>query len=82
MMKAVKRFVLMAALMIVGTFAVSAQRQDNDNKQRPPKPDVKIQPQDKNKPRDNDRPKDNNNNSPKKPQYALLVSIRSDVSDV
>ncbi|HNU08485.1 MAG TPA: hypothetical protein PKO33_12030, partial [Pyrinomonadaceae bacterium] len=39
MMKAVRRFVLMAAMMVVGTFAVSAQRQDNDNKQRPPKPD-------------------------------------------
>ena len=69
------RQILFAVTAVIGfSLTASAQRQQPDKKEKPPKPHVEIRPEDK-KPKNNEN-KDNNQNKDgkKKPQAFFLIS--------
>lgn len=82
-MKILKQLLFITILMVGFSLTASAQKQDGDNKNRPPKDTAEIKPPDKDKP--NDKPKNdnrNNDNRGKKPQAFILnggnqIEIRS-----
>ncbi len=68
---------------IIG-LAMTAMAQNDDNKNRPIKPDPpQIVAPDKDKPKDKPKDDNNNNNRPKKPESAIFINgNRTEISAV
>lgn len=75
-MKFLKQLLLVAIFVVGFSLTAMAQKDDRDNKNRPPKDTAEIKPEDKDKPKDENKPKnDNNNNNDskgKKPQAFFI----------
>lgn len=68
--------ILFAAILAVGlTLTVSAQREQEGKKEKPPKNNAEIKPEEKKPPRNNENNNRGNENRPKKPQAYFLISL-------
>lgn len=78
-MKLLKQLLFITLFTICLSFAAMAQKQgDDDKKNRPPKEQPKVNPEDKKPPRNNDNR--NNDNRPKKPE--MIISQNGNMVEI
>lgn len=71
-MKLLKQLLFISIFTICLSFTAMAQKQgEDDKKNRPPKDQPKVNPEDKKPPKNNDNDNRNNDNRPKKPELSV-----------